>query len=348
MHLKAATLDDLLAQVFRAILKSKVRLTATKGANSEISGVCLELSQPRARLSRTEAKGTIYSCIGEFLWYAAKSDEVEQMTYYLPGYKKYAEPDGTVWGAYGPRLFGGHPSQYQTVVETLKAKATSRQAVIQLFDRVDILEPHADVPCTCTLQFLLRNGLLHLIVHMRSNDAYWGLPHDVFAFTMLQEVLANQLGVKLGNYKHLVGSLHVYDDFRARVDQYLNEGLQSTAAMPAMPPGDPWSEIETLIAIEALLRTEGVPGVDTAIEMAASLSPYWADLARLLAIFALTRPGDGQFERLRGVVDIQNQMSESYYRTYIRRRQRAVEREQAQPSLLDAPLVPPETVDAAR
>lgn len=186
MYLKAATLDDLLAKVFRAILKSKVRLTATKGANSEVSGVCLELSQPRARLSRTEAKGTIYSCMGEFLWYAAKSNSVEQMTYYLPKYKKYAEPDGTVWGAYGPRLFGGNPPQYETVLKTLRAKATSRQAVIQLFDREDILRPHADVPCTCTLQFLLRDGLLHLIAHMRSNDAYWGLPHDVFAFTMLQ------------------------------------------------------------------------------------------------------------------------------------------------------------------
>ena len=45
----ATTLDDLLSKVFPAILKSKVKLTATKGANTELSGVCLELSQPRAR-----------------------------------------------------------------------------------------------------------------------------------------------------------------------------------------------------------------------------------------------------------------------------------------------------------
>jgi thymidylate synthase len=348
MHLRAATLDDLLAKVFRAILKSKVRLTATKGANSEISGVCLELSQARARLSRTEAKGTIFSCIGEFLWYAAKSENVEQMTYYLSRYKKSAEPDGTVWGAYGPRLFGGDRSQYQVVLEILREKATSRQAVIQLFDRNDILKPHADVPCTCTLQFLLRNGLLHLIVHMRSNDAYRGLPHDVFAFTMLQEILANQLGVKLGKYKHLVGSLHIYDDVRDRVDQYLNEGLQSTAAMPPMPPGDPWADIGRLIEIEALLRTEGIPSVEAAVEMAASLTPYWADFARLLSIFALTPPSDGQFERLRRVVELQKQMSNSYYRSYIRRRRKAVERQQAQPSLLDVPQVTEATTDAAR
>jgi thymidylate synthase len=335
MHLKAATLDDLLDKVFRQVMKSKVRLTATKGANSEISGVCLELTQPRARLSRTEAKGTIYSCIGEFLWYASKSNLAEQMAYYLPIYRSFAEPDGTIWGAYGPRIFGGSPSQYQRVLDTLREKTTSRQAVIQLFDRVDILTPHADVPCTCTLQFLLRDGFLHLVVHMRSNDAYWGLPHDVFSFTMLQEILANQLSAKLGSYKHLVGSLHVYDDFRTRVNQYLDEGLQKTAAMPPMPPGDPWPDIELLIKIEERVRSEGMAGVDAAIRAAASLRPYWADFARLLAIFALTRPGDDQFERLRRVVDLQNQMSDPYYKTYIRRRRRAVERQQSQPSLLD-------------
>lgn len=348
MYRKAATLDDILAQIYPAILKSKTRLTATKGSNSEISGVCLELSQPRARLSRTEAKGTIYSCMGEFLWYAAKSNDVNHMAYYLRRYTNYAEPDGTVWGAYGPRLFGGDPSQYQIVLETLRKKPTSRQAVIQLFDRADIVESYADVPCTCTLQFLLRNDILHLIVHMRSNDAYLGLPHDIFSFTLLQEILANQLGVKLGKYKHLVGSLHIYDKDRDRVDQYLSEGLQSTAAMPPMPSGNQWSEIATLIKIEEKLRTEGVRGVDAAVEMAELLKPYWADFARLLAIFALTRPGEGQFERLRRVIDLQNQMSNSYYRTYIRRRQRAASREQVQGSFLDGAQTRQETADAAR
>ena len=37
-----------------------------------------------------------------------------------------------------------------------------------------------------------------LVVHMRSNDVFMGFPHDVFAFTMIQEILANDLGVKLG------------------------------------------------------------------------------------------------------------------------------------------------------
>lgn len=334
MYLKAATLDDLLAKVFEKLLKSKVRLRATKGDNVEISGVVLELTQPRARLSRTEVKGTIFSCLGEFLWYVSCSNSSEQMVYYLSRYRDFAEEDGTIWGAYGPRIFGGERSQYENVLQTLRDKPTSRQAVIQLFDKEDIEATRKDVPCTCTLQFLQREGVLHLVVHMRSNDAYWGLPHDVFAFTMIQEIVANELGYKLGSYKHLVGSLHLYDASREDVSLFLGEGIQPTSAMPSMSPGRQWPDINVVFAQEALLRSTGPSSVDAALEAISSLTPFWADMVRLLAIYALTKGSQGELGKLRQVVNLQNEMSSQYYRTYIRRRTRVVERKFEQLSLI--------------
>ena len=65
-------------------------------------------------------------------------------------------------------------------------------------------------PCTCTLQFLARGVKLDLIVYMRSNDVIKGLPHDIFCFTMLQEIAARRLSLEPGIYKHCVGSLHLY------------------------------------------------------------------------------------------------------------------------------------------
>lgn len=336
MYLKAATLDDLLTKVFQNLLKSKVRLSATKGDNVEISGVVLELTQPRSRLSRTEVKGTIFSCLGEFLWYVSCSNESEQMEYYLSRYKDFAEPDGTVWGAYGPRIFGGERSQYEIVLETLRGKPTSRQAVIQLFDRVDIEEKHEDVPCTCTLQFLQREGVLHMVVHMRSNDAYWGLPHDIFAFTMIQEIVANELGYKLGSYKHLVGSLHLYDKSRTDVDRFLKEGVQPTKAMPPMSPGRQWPDITRVFSAEAALRKQGIAGVEAALASLDTLTPFWADMVRLLAIYALAKGSQGELERLRQVVKLQSEMSSDYYRTYIRKRAKAIERKHEQLSLIAA------------
>jgi hypothetical protein len=74
-----------------------------------------------------------------------------------------------------------------------------------------------DVPCTISIQLLIRDRKLHMIVNMRSNDVVWGLPYDVFSFTCLQEAFLYMLqerGVPvddLGSYHHHAGSLHIYD-----------------------------------------------------------------------------------------------------------------------------------------
>ena len=71
--------------------------------------------------------------------------------------------------------------------------------------------PTKDLPCTISLQYLIREGALHCIVYMRSNDLWLGFPYDVFCFTAFQTKLAMELGVKLGTYTHIAGSLHLYE-----------------------------------------------------------------------------------------------------------------------------------------
>ncbi|MGB1450526.1 MAG: thymidylate synthase, partial [Marinirhabdus sp.] len=59
-------------------------------------------------------------------------------------------------------------------------------------------------------QFLIRENKLDLITTMRSNDMIWGLPNDIFLFTMIQEILASELKIESGNYYHQANSLHIY------------------------------------------------------------------------------------------------------------------------------------------
>ena len=83
MHLVAETLDDLLIKTFRNILERGERVRASKGWNTELSAVVLEIKNPLARLSRTETKGTAFSCLGETLWYLAKSNKLDFIHHYL-------------------------------------------------------------------------------------------------------------------------------------------------------------------------------------------------------------------------------------------------------------------------
>ena len=258
----------------------------------------LEITNPLARISRTETKGKPFSCLGELCWYLAQTKDLSFIAYYLPAYRKYAEGK-EIYGGYGPRLFDWNGlNQFATVADILRTKPDSRQAVIQLFDAHDILEPHKDIPCTCTMQFMVRKKQLHMLTYMRSNDALVGMPHDIFCFTMLQEIMARTLSVELGQYKHLVGSLHLYKESMDNAQQFLDEGWQSTTTlMRPMPKGSPWPAVQAVLTAERAIRTDR--GLD--LELIENLDPYWADLVRLLQVFRSTKDRDTEMiQELRG------------------------------------------------
>jgi thymidylate synthase len=283
------TLDDVIRAVMEELQRNGEAITPTKGKAVELRGILIEIRNPLARLSRTETRGKLFSCLGELCWYLSKSNDAEFISYYIPEYKKFAE-EGRLFGGYGPRLFDWKGiDQVQSVIRLLSRKRDTRQAVIQLFDAADIIGDHLDVPCTCSLQFLARNNRLDLIAYMRSNDAFLGLPHDVFCFTMLQEIVARSLSVAVGTYKHAVGSFHLYDRDKDEVRRLLSEGWQSTEPiMPAMPKGDPWPSVAALIEAEARFRS----GDRNFTEAVANLDGYWADLIRLLGVYRCWKDRD--------------------------------------------------------
>lgn len=95
----------------------------------------------------------------------------------------------------------------------------TRQAVASIWSPTMFrsLKNSRDLPCTCTLQFLverLHDGteLLGMVVNMRSNDINWGTPYDVPAFAAIQIAMAERFNLGVGTYTHIAGSLHYYED----------------------------------------------------------------------------------------------------------------------------------------
>lgn len=314
-YFEADTLDDLLTAVFSQLLGEQKMITASRGDFSEIFGAMLVLHNPRARLSRSDSKGKIFSALGELFWYLSKNNSLAFMEYYLPGkYQSESDDEISVRSGYGERLFGHNDhNQINNIINLLKRKNTSRRAVIQLFDASDLSKAFKSIPCTCTLQFIIRDGRLNLLANMRSNDAYRGLPHDVFAFTMLQEIIARSIGVDVGIYKHCVGSLHLYKNTYDMARTYLGEGWQSPTAMDPMPPGDPWDAIAVVRKVEEQART--MEKVDFSnIDVA----PYWADICRVLLIFQKWKEHQHQkTDVLTACMEIRNQMASKVYHMFI-------------------------------
>lgn len=335
------SLDDLMRAVFRQLLtgRGNFEVESKKGKSTETFGALLELRNPRARLSRSFSKAKAFSPLGELFWYLAGSDSVDFIQHYIRNYAVMIGDEIKANGAYGPRIFGkdsiGKPdknSEWDRVMRTLREREGSRNALIQIYDNSDAKPKNGDKPCTCTIQFAVRNQQLLMHTHMRSNDAFFGLPHDIFTFTMMQEIAARELGYGLGRYTHSVASLHLYHDCEATKDHpenrstsgarsYYAEDLCDFVPMPEMPPGCPWSSIEQVQTAEHAIRHG-----DTDFRVTPELDPYWRDFAGLFRIHKIfeevrksAESSNTEITQLRKVVSIMQEISPSY-QVYIRDR----------------------------
>lgn len=338
-HASEESIDDLLRAVFKQLLtgRGNFEVDSSKGRSTEVFGALLELKNPRARLSRSFSKAKAFSPLGELFWYLAGSDSVEFIKHYIPNYPKLIKNEVTANGAYGPRIFGemaskkrDGSSEWDRVIHTLREREGSRNALVQIYANSDADPNNSDKPCTCTIQFAVRNGQLFMHTHMRSNDAFFGLPHDIFTFTMLQEIAARELSVGLGRYTHSVSSLHLYHDSAATegrpantstsgAEAYYREGFHDFSPMPEMPPGDPWPSIEEVKVAEREIRGGNIEYIAPT-----DLAPYWKDFIELFRIHRMfedmrKREDDLTTERpeLRRIVKAIKEIS-PIYEIYIR------------------------------
>jgi thymidylate synthase len=286
---EAAYLDHLLA-----VRDAPEFVNAPRGFHSrEILGVSYRIANPRERIVRIpERKSNLVFNFAESLWYLSGSNSLDFISFYAPSMKKYSADGQRLAGtAYGPRLFnfgGAGVNQWDSTVRTLRQDPDSKRAVVQIFAPEELLiEGNIDVACTLGLQYMIREGALHAVSFMRANDAYRGTVSDVFSFTFLQEVLATQLGLRLGTYTHSVGSYHLYEQDDAFADKVLAASAEqiSDDAFPAMPSEDNWPAIREVLALEAALRTRRL-SLRAGDASALGLGEYWTDIVVLFALHA--------------------------------------------------------------
>jgi thymidylate synthase len=158
--------------------------------------------------------------IGELLWYLSGNPSLDAIRNYTDAWDRMSDDGKYVNSNYGNLIqecvdFHGDTAvfnQYDYVKDLLKRDKNTRQAVIHIKTPRDTrVHPTKDLNCTVCLQFFIRDGALHMTTYMRSNDLWMGFPNDIFQFTCIQIRLAMELGVDVGYYTHIAGSLHLYE-----------------------------------------------------------------------------------------------------------------------------------------
>jgi thymidylate synthase len=95
------------------------------------------------------------------------------------------------------------------VDKLLSAPHTRRAQAITWVPWKDLKSEHP--PCLQRVWARVVGGRLRLHAHMRSNDALKAAFMNMYAFTELQRILAEAVGVEPGPYVHFADSYHVYE-----------------------------------------------------------------------------------------------------------------------------------------
>jgi thymidylate synthase len=209
MNFEMHSLQEGYADLADAIL-TKGHETSPRGERTiEVLGASLTCHDPMASLPVGTGRKVI-PALGavESLQLIGGFHDPKALVAVAPHFENYLGEDGRQRAPYGPRL----ASQIPIAIERLKQDPDSRQAQVTIWDpRLDNAHGLHDYPCTTSLQWLIRDGQLHMQVHMRSNDFWLGLPYDAFQFTQAQLTIAEILGVEPGAYRHSAASLHIYE-----------------------------------------------------------------------------------------------------------------------------------------
>lgn len=117
--------------------------------------------------------------------------------------------DGKFGYTYSERI----GDQVGKVIAELTEHPGSRQGIIGMWDPnldIDRIGGKVRVPCTMFYQVIIRQGKLHMVYVIRSNDVYEHFAYDVWLAITLQQYIASCLGIPVGRYYQFITSFHGY------------------------------------------------------------------------------------------------------------------------------------------
>lgn len=221
-----------------------LRKIAAEGTISEPRGIrTLELIGHKCEVDmkwpvndfKKRKLGYKFMC-AEAWWIMTGQNRLDSIKAFSESIGKFSDDGEFFFGAYGPRIV----DQLMYISRCLTEDHASRQAVLTTW------RPNPpkskDIPCTISLQFLIRDGKLDCLANMRSSDAWLGVPYDWFNFSMISGgicLLLKKAGqyIELGTLHFYAGSQHLYESNLETVNDILRNGCEPALylSMPFKP-----------------------------------------------------------------------------------------------------------------
>lgn len=157
---------------------------------------------------------------------------------------------------YGQRLCNYFMyDQIKWAITQLKADKDRRRIFLTLWD------PHTDKnsslpPCLDSIQFLVQNNVLYMTAYFRSHDIFGAYPLNVFGLRKMQEIVAKEAGLDVGELTSVSCSAHIYYNDLPAVEEILKWNY-SLKCIPD-PRGYFFIEVKDKIYVR-YLNNSGIP-----------------------------------------------------------------------------------------
>jgi len=170
----------------------------------------------------------------ELEWYESQSLAVADIPGDTPKiWLDVADRDGNINSNYGWCIHSKeNGDQFANAVKELQTNEYSRRAEM-IYTRPTMWKDYkkkgmSDFMCTEAVQYVVRDGMLHAIVKMRSNDAIFGYRNDyAWQVHVRDKVLASldDDTIRAGNIYWCAGSIHIYERHFKMVERFLSTGM---------------------------------------------------------------------------------------------------------------------------
>ena len=118
--------------------------------------------------------------------------------------------------------------QIAKLLHGLRTNPNSRRHIVSAWNPADV-DDMALPPCHCLFQFFVAEGKLSCQLYQRSADVFLGVPFNIASYALLTQMVAQVLGLQVGDFVHTLGDAHLYLNHLEQAE------LQLTRA-PLPPP----------------------------------------------------------------------------------------------------------------
>jgi len=185
----------------------------------------------------TTKKVHLKSIIHELLWFIQGDTNIG----YLKDkgvsiWDEWADENGDLGPVYGAQwrhwkaADGRIIDQISDVIEQIKTNPDSRRLIVSAWNVGD-LPQMALAPCHAFFQFYVANGKLSCQLYQRSADYFLGVPFNIASYALLTMMVAQVTGLKLGEFVHTFGDVHLY---RNHLEQARLQLARESRPLPQM------------------------------------------------------------------------------------------------------------------